>query len=290
MATIKLVVTGDLESKSLAESLKAQFPTHRGDDEVVWERARKMNCTTSHRLRREAMPSQPMLSLARAMLAEVFNGKQGKPADLVIVIDDVELGNMGQEDVIAEHFRMAVETELANRNLGGSALDKHKKIVRERCSFHVLRPMVEAYFFGETQVLQKIGVTSIPLLRHETDVEDFESIDGNWLPECHAHNQTQISNGVDWWKHETHPKHYINHLLMRSSSSAYDETVQGASALRGLDWKKVPRVATDALYIRSLFEDLADWFEIGSPVIGNTAPSYYPQKNVRRANLTLRNL
>ncbi|MBN3779320.1 hypothetical protein G3O06_17435 [Burkholderia sp. Ac-20345] len=290
MATIKLVVTGDLELKSLAESLKSQFPTHRGGEEVIWDKTRKMNCSTSHRLRSGAEPSQPMLNLARAMLAEALNGKQGKPADLVIVIDDVELGNVGQEEVIAEHFRAAVDIELEKKGFSGNTLDRYKGEIRDRCSFHVLRPMVEAYFFGEMQALRSMGVMDAPLLRHETDVENFESVDGCWLPECYTQNQIQEKNGVGWWRHETHPKHYISHLLMRGNSAAYDETLQGASALRTLDWKNVPKIATDALFIRALFEDLADWFGVISPVGGNTAPSYYPQKNVRRANLVLRNL
>lgn len=291
MARIKLVVTGDMEHRSLATSLQAQFPTHRGDDEVTWDRPRKLNCTTSHQLARNATSvSQPMLSLARAMLAEVIDGKQGEPADLVIVIDDVELANIGQEDVIAQHFRLAVDAELENKTSSASTLERYKRIVRERCSFHLLRPMAEAYFFGDENALRHLGVTTPPLLRHETDVEDFEAVDSVWLPECHVQNRTHASGGRAWWRHELHPKHYIGHLLTRSSTVAYEETIQGAYALQTLNWKNVPKVATDTVFIRALFEDLADWFEVRSPIAGNTAIHFYPQANVRRANLTLRNL
>jgi hypothetical protein len=291
MTKIKLVVTGDMEAKSLAVSLKSQFPTHKNGDMVIWDKARKMNCTTSHPLRRESdEPSQPMLNLARAMLAEALDGKHGTPADLVIVIDDVELGNLGQEDVISKHFRLAVEAELEKRELSAGTLDRYKGIIRERCSFHVLRPMAEAYFFSEAQVLEAMGVSAKPLLRHATNVEDFEAADSVWLPECYLQNQTQAKNGREWWRHEMHPKHYIGHLITRSSSTAYDETMQGAQALQTLNWKNVPKVETDSLFIRALFEDLADWFEVPSPIIGNTAPAFYPPASTRRANLTLRNL
>lgn len=291
MSRIKLIVTGDMEAKSLAMSLQSQFPSQKNGDMVIWERARKLNCTTSHPLRRESdKPSQPMLSLARAMIREVIDGKQGTPADLVIVIDDVELGNLGQEDVIAKHFCLAVEAELEELKLSATTLDRYKGIIRERCSFHVLKPMAEAYFFSDIQILKAMGVTDNPLLRHATNVEDFEITDSTWLPECHLQNQTQAKNDREWWRHEMHPKHYINHLITRSGSSGYDETMQGAQALQALNWKNVPKIETDSLFIRALFEDLADWFEIRSPIVGNTASAFYPTPRTRRPDLTLRNM
>ena len=291
MARLKLVVTGDMEAQALVGSLQSQFPDHRGGDDVIWDKARKMNCTTSHRLRRDSnTPSKPMLNLARAMLAEVLDGKNGTPADLVVVIDDVELDNLGQEEVIAEHFRLAVSVELEKKASSAGTLERYKKIVRERCSFHVLRPMVESYFFADVQALQRLGVIATPLLRHATDVEDFEVIDDNWLPECRAHNLLQLGRGFPWWRHERHPKRYIDHLLARNKSSAYDETLQGVQALKILEWEKVPKVATDVAFVRALFEDLADWFEVPSPIPGNKSSKFYPDTNARRDSLLLRNL
>jgi hypothetical protein len=49
--------------------------------------------------------SNPMKKLALAMFDEVFKTK----ADFVIVIDDVELHNLDQEAIIAEHLRKAIE-------------------------------------------------------------------------------------------------------------------------------------------------------------------------------------
>src|SRR5882724_6358418 len=106
MSTIKLIVTGDLEELALHESLRRVFGNSRHEGEaVVWDPPRKLHCATSRRLLPSEKPSRSMRDLAKAMLNEVGIGKQGIPADLVIVIDDVELDNADQEVVIVKHSR-----------------------------------------------------------------------------------------------------------------------------------------------------------------------------------------
>src|SRR4051812_44487686 len=102
MARIKLIVTGDMEKAALHESLRRLFPPQRDGEEVIWDQPRKLHCATSHPLSPGGSPSTAMLALAQAMLDEVAIGKRGNPADLVMVIDDVELGNVGQEGVVAQ--------------------------------------------------------------------------------------------------------------------------------------------------------------------------------------------
>ena len=95
---IKLIVTGDMEKASLHDSLRKFFPEQNVNGEnVTWETPRKLQCATSHRLRMTSEPSTQMKQLARAMLDEAILGKNGTAADLVIVIDDLELCNHGQE-------------------------------------------------------------------------------------------------------------------------------------------------------------------------------------------------
>ena len=114
---IKLIVTGDMEKLALSASLSKIFPAHHQGQSVEWLPARKVDGATSHRLRKDATPSRPMRSLARAMLAEALGGrnKNQPPADLVIVIDDLELGNLDQPELVAAHFRQAVVQELQDR-------------------------------------------------------------------------------------------------------------------------------------------------------------------------------
>jgi hypothetical protein len=234
-----------------------------------------------------------MKQLAQAMLNEALFGKTGKPADLVVVIDDVELGNLGQEKVIATHFQNAVRHEFNKYKdkYNTKTIQKYQSILREKCSFHLLKPMVESYLFGDDNALQLAGVPNgeNPQLVHPTDVEQFETNDSAWLPTCHRENAKRQSKKL-WWHHECHPKHYLEHLTERGQVF-YDETSYGKNALEKLAWRKVPKCLDDTPFILSLFEDIADWFGILNPLgKGKTHPNFYPPKSVNRANLLLRNM
>jgi len=289
MTQIKLIVTGDMEKLALHESLRRVFPVERDGEAVVWGQPRKVQCATSHRLEEGRAPSAPMRDMAKAMLAEVGIGKRGQPASLVVVIDDVELGNLDRENLIARHFVAAVESLLTAYS--ADTQRRYRDLLRERCSFHLLKPMVEAYLFGDPAALQASGVPigTVPQLVHPTDVEQFECNDRAWLPTCHAQNQRhQIAK--PWWRHECHPKHYLEHLA-QCGQVFYDETRQGRDALAGLGWQQVPKCPGDVPFVRSLFEDIADWFGVPNPLVsGTTHPRFYPVRSARRATLLLRNM
>ncbi len=290
MALIKLIVTGDMEKLALHKSLSKLFPTDQDGGAVIWE-TQKIQCATSYRLIEGREPSQPMLALANAMFAEAIFGKKGPPADLVLVIDDVELGNLGQEQVVATHFRTAVESILSAYNMPTQV--RYRELLRAKCSFHLLKPMVEAYLFGDGQALQTAGVSTAipPRLVHLTDVEAFETNDPPWLPTCYEENKKRHASHP-WWRHECHPKHYLNHLGKRGQPDyEYEETHHGRDALIALDWAQVPKLASDAPILRALFEDLADWFGIMNPLgVGSLNPCFYPAGAVYRAGLILRNM
>lgn len=291
---IKLIVTGDMEKASLHDSLRRCFPAQNCFGEnVVWDTPRYANCVTSSRLRHGKAPSNPMRELAKAMLAEALIGKTGEPADLVIVIDDVEINNLGQEGLIAEHFRCAVQLELTNRLASIHPNSHHALVqrVRDRCSFHLLRPMVEAYFFGDTNALTTSGVPAgtVPMLRHLTDVEDFESIDPHWLPMCHQVNAEKHQHS-SWWCNERHPKDYLRHLVEKGGGS-YEEKENGERALRGLQWNAVVKIPTDAPIISSLFSDVFDWFGcVNTVCVGTPDPQFYVPSIVWPKTSLLRNM
>jgi hypothetical protein len=229
-----------------------------------------------------------MQNLAQAMLDEAITGKHGISADLVIVIDDVELGNLGQENLIATHFRIAVQNHLKKEKYS-SNIKEIKEILREKCSFHLLKPMVESYLFGDADALRVAGVpqTKTPMLVHPSDVEEFETNDPSWLPTCQKENAKRREL-IPWWRHECHPKHYLEDYLIEGD---YEESQNGKDALEKLDWQQVPKCQTDILFIRSLFEDISTWFDIPNPIgTGETSPDFYPPKLVNRANLLLRNM
>jgi len=295
MVRIKLIVTGEMEKSALHKSLQQFFPDERDGKKVIWDVPRgPLPCATSHPLRSltvDSSPSKPMIELAKAMIAEAIAGKTGQPADLVIVIDDVELGNLDQEVVIAEHFRAAVNEVFRIKNHDLKTETRLRNELQNKCSFHLLKPMVEAYLFGDSASLGLAGVQSgvNPCLVHPTDVEQFESNDFLWMPICHAENAKKQRQNKPWWRNERHPKRYLEHLTERGQES-YEETKHGKNALIGLDWHKVPKCQQDIPIIRSLFEDISDWFGITSPISGKTHPNFYPETTVNRANLLLRNM
>lgn len=290
---IKLVVTGDMERLALAESLSRYFPnqTAAGDD-VIWERPRKLNCVTSNRLPpNPTSTSTQMQALARAMIDEAIDGKTGHPADLVIAIDDVEVANLGQEAIIGQHFRMACQQALNDKASSAQARSRHAQIVQQRCSFHLLRPMVESYLFADAVALATAGVSSsiVPVLRHPSDVEEFEVTDPSWLPQCHHVNGAKQAQ-FPWWREELHPKRYLEHLVLRGAGGSYEETDQGRRALLNLQWASAATVPTGISLLRALFEDISDWFGVQSPLgAGTLAAAFYPARSVNRQGLLLRN-
>jgi len=289
-ARIKLIVTGDMERSALHKSLQRIFPSERHGQPVVWDvpHLKVGGSPTNNQLKSGHRPNGAMRKLARIMLSEATMGIKGVPADLIVVVDDVELGNIGREHIVAEHFCTAVRELLGQYN--GAELVRHQAILREKCSFHLLKPMPEAYFFGDPDTLiALVSPGANPKLVHPSDVEKFETNEPAYLPACRNENSKKQLENKPWWRQECHPKDYIIHLAERNRKT-YDEIIHGKQALLNIDWKKVPKYQTDTLIIRSLFADIADWFGIQNPICGDTDPAFYPAYGANHANLLLRNL
>jgi hypothetical protein len=291
MFRIQLVVTGVTEEEGLRVSLMRYFPDRRNGRKVEWLPPRKIDGATTHRLRHGEKPSEPMRKLAKTLLTEARYGKTGISPDLVIAVDDVELDNYGQEDVIAEHLRAALKNVLDEQK-GEAARLEACRLLREKCSFHLLCPMVESYFFGDPHALLAAGVPASekPKLIHE-DVEKFETSDPRFLPECAFENNRRASHSP-WWRHERHSKLYLDHLARRSRVHFhYEETVHGKAALQVIAWNRVPSTVAATPIIRSLFEDLAVWFDVPNPLgQGDTHPRLFPDPKAKHHDLILRNL
>lgn len=300
---IKLIVTGDSEKKSLHKSLQNCFPTQTvNGDLVVWDEPRRVDGVTSRQLTPGVAPSTSMTKMVDAMFSEVLAGKKpnGNPPDFVIVIDDVELGNVGQEDVVVNSFLTAVNAKLAQLQ-GQHSAAKFNSIqtrVRDCCSFHLLCPMVEAYFFANPNTLISGGVVAgvSPTLAHTTDVEKFDAspdLHLDWQAICKSKNAEQIVRSP-WWRTERHPKHYLTHLLSVSKAPAYHETTLGASMIEATDWPTVAKSPTDSPIISALLEDIWAWYGMPPPTcqcVGISSHVMYRVRTTRPPQqLTLRNL
>lgn len=276
MARVKLIVTGKMERRALHTALRRCFPDERMGEAVAWDEPRMVNEVTTHRLEplgAQSKPSSAMDTLANAMVMEAIIGKrqQEPPADLVVAICDVELGNLDREAIVLSHLRAALERSLAGYE--SATRERYRRRLREVCSFHFLRPMAEAVFFGDIAALALAGVdvTAHPPRLRIQDVEQFESVDPAWMPSCAVENERQAGRGIVWWRQERHPKRYLGHLVERSGTKVYDELDQGVTALRGLAWSRVTNTQPSPL-LRALFEDLACWFGAPNP-LGEGAPS-----------------
>lgn len=277
MPVVQLIVTGDLEQFALAKALSAAFPSSDSGAPVIWRPATKIDEPAKSRLRpihQVDAPHDSMMKLAESLRTVNLPKSPGQsPPDLLLVIGDVELHNLGNEQSLIEHLQAAVPRMLAERPSGEQA--SLAAALRERCSYHLFRPMVEATFFGDAQALKVAGVIRLqqPLedLISCRDVEEFESVDPLWAPECKEKNRKKVAEGKEWWRHERHAKEYLTHLASSKRGGLGYSTNRGFKALSTLHWPTVVNTQPSP-YLRALFDDLADWLGVPNP-LGPTDPA-----------------
>lgn len=291
MFRVRLVVTGDVEKLALGPSLQGALGSV-GHVDVEFS-ALKVDAMTSNPL---PDPSNVALSvpsairrMANALLTEtLMSRKRSEPLpDLVIGVDALELANAHQPAVVTGWVRRAVREAIERHPSSFHA----REALRARCSFHLLVPLVEGYFFGEPGALLRAGVgAQVAVRRLGTNVEDFETDDPVFLPQAAATNARQVENNVAWWREERHPKRYLSFLVGRSGG-VYDETVGGRAALETLDWATVGADLQAVRFARALFEDMSSALEVANPLgAGATADTTYSPRAIRPEGLTLRNL
>lgn len=291
---VRLIVTGDLERAALHTSLARLFPVDGAGQPVTFLRPLKVDCTTTRPLPAAAegpIPA-PISRLVAKLVGEMWNGSEpavGTP-ELVMAVDDLELANLGQPKGVLTWLKRAIEAEVVRRYPTPRHAERLREGLRERCSFHFLVPMVEAYFFGETAALHRAGVAEEhPALLVHGDVETFESADPTYLAEVGPRNARMHDRGLAWYRHEQHPKHYLEHLVARSGGF-YGEA-EGQPALETLNWPQVPADLRATPFLRSLCEDLADALGVTSPLApGRCHKLTWTERRKCRRPLVLRNL
>jgi hypothetical protein len=262
MKRVALLVTGKTE-EALHHALKQVFPAAQF---VMRER---LEGFTS-----KALPSTPMLHahdaaprptnverLAAALVAEVEPGRKTEPpSDLVVLVDDLELVNQPWPERTVEHVRAAVSAHVDRRYASAAARERARARVRERCSFHVLAPMVEAYFFAEEAALVRAGAKRPSKVSATvTDVESFVVDDPDHLgpPNRRSKDEPPVWAIQD---RAHHPKSYLQFLCDPTGTArrAYVESDGGRAALRELDWDAVLAPPAHVRFVRSLIHDVAD--------------------------------
>jgi hypothetical protein len=294
---VQLVVTGDLEKGALGPSLERILRAAGADVQfdpllVPMGGAMTTNPLPDPSNSASRTPT-PVRRMANALVTATFvpPSRTVPVPDLVVGVDDLELANIHQPHVVTAWVRRAVQEVLAERYPSQAAADRNREVLRARCSFHLLAPLVEAYFFGEPAALTRAGVAAgVPVHRLGTDVEQFETDDPQFLPLAQDRNSEKAEAGHSWWREERHPKRYLE-FLVNQSGGLYQETQGGARALEALDWPALGAGPQTLTFARALFEDLSDALGITNPLgSGGLNQWTYPERTVRRETLVLRNL
>ena len=126
--------------------------------------------------------------------------------------------------------------------------------VREQCSFHLFRPMTEAYFFGDATALQRAGVSRPHQLPAGLDLENFRTIDQEFLA-------LPSGTSPDMPDREFHPKCYLRYLCdptLTDRRRRYRETAQGVAALGSLDWSDVLGPSPHCPFLHAFLDDLGE--------------------------------
>lgn len=282
---IGLIVTGRCEQKALAGSLGRVFPG------VTFEVLDRVESFTSADLSDAPVSPVPEPTVAKfaASLVAAVEEDEDSP-EMVIALDDLELVNAPHPERVANAVRDAVSAHLqAHSWTSERTRQKVIQRVRERCSFHLLAPMVEAYFFAEPEALVRAGVTRAAVLEAAVDLEDFVTSDPDYLSHPRVpHKQKHKSWAIEHPLRARHPKHYLRFLCDPTNplTERYGETRGGVEALEKLDWTRVFSRAEHVRLARSLFEDIAHLLGVSHPFPGESHPATASIKLAR----VLRNL
>ncbi|KHD07911.1 hypothetical protein PN36_17345 [Candidatus Thiomargarita nelsonii] len=273
MAHIQLIVTGDLEKLALALNRVTVF-TQANINFIKPQY--KMESFTSGDVSK--IPPKPQRKdgnidkLAAALVAEI---NLSQPPDMVIVIDDLEIANFHQPELVASGFHDAVDWYIQNYNWASQRTRQTRiERLRERCSFHLLVPMVEAYFFGEVpDALNRAGAV-LQSSVSGMDVENFAV--------KNDHDYLKAPKGTSFWAKNPndrvqHPKRYLDYLCCSdvnlNRASRYRETKGGVKALEKINWDSILLDNSPYLaYLRSLFDDISNRFNLTNPYPGVCAP------------------
>ncbi|MGO9464250.1 MAG: hypothetical protein ACLQVF_08855 [Isosphaeraceae bacterium] len=196
----------------------------------------------------------------------IFPGRRGQKIDFAYVVEDLELCNQHQPDLVLNLFRGAVDSYIGRA--WPQQTEERRREVRERCSFHLFRPMTEAYFFGDPAALQRARVARPHQLPADLDLEHFRTVDREFLALPPGTNQI-----ADMPNREFHPKDYLRYLCdptLGDKRRRYKETDNGVEALGSLDWAQLFGPSPHCPFLHAFVDDLAEALNSPLPFVSST--------------------
>lgn len=262
MTRVALMTTGKCEHEALRVALEPLFSG------VTFESLppdAPLNCFTSIDVRHlsdKNSPSNPESSirqLVATMVGAVIPGGIVKPFDFAVLLDDLELCNDSHPHEVVELVRKAVRSHVEQSKWSLAKQERVLAAVREKCSFHLLRPMVEAYFFGDPAALIRAKTQRDPQLDLTRDHEQLLVTDPVYLELPDDNDKLKPHNGGAG-ERARHPKSYLTFLCdpTLTKKRPYAETKEGVAALQSLDWQGVVQsAALKCPFLSAFLEDLA---------------------------------
>jgi hypothetical protein len=291
MPVVVLIPTGKLEHAALAPALAPLFPDtafhSRPHDEHL--DGFTSNDVTKITFGRE--PQSAVEVLAATLVATIVPGRRGEAADFAIVVEDLELKNDHQPDRVIEVFREAVRRHVLRNWNSQKKQDGVFDQIRNRCSFHLFRPMTEGYFFGEPPALIRAGAVNPAQLPVALDLECFQTNDATFLGLPADTRPKKHRRILDMPERQRHPKSYLHYLCdptLTDPNRKYREVEGGVAALQKLDWRQVMAAAPHCPFLHSLLDDLA--FALDHPLPFIKKDHAEPRTMFGRPNLVLRNI
>ena len=312
---IAILPTGRMEWEALPQALQSLFPQHEFYSLQTKEEVKSNKITDSftsysftscnvetlldknkpnnQTIHGEIKQSNNAYKLIERAAAEAIGDKKGKRevADLVLIIDDIELVNLHQPEKVVKVVREAAKRFLDTFLYERIRQDRYTQALKNKVSFHLAKPMIESWLFADMEGLIKAcNPTRKANLLWGIDPECFLTNDPSYEmdngEQCNWHNLSNREKSTkkktyqpEWLKvgiqREIHPKAYLSWLCFNASEkkcSSYSESGCGVTALQNLNWAMLFQNINHACFARSMIFDIATVLEVNNPFPGITAP------------------
>ena len=183
--------------------------------------------------------------------------------------------------------------------------NRTREALGAKVSFHLIAPMIEAWFFADPEALLRAGVPAETEVYFEdsTDPEAFVTADGAYLAATESTCPAFVAlapgrkkklrpKWIGSLQRERHPKGYLQWLCRapaERSCTNYSETKTGGVALAEIHWEVLlNRPSEQFRFLRALVENLEDGLgccptvPVGEGASLLTARSAVPQHAVLR--------
>jgi len=284
---VAILPTGRLEWEALPQALQSLFPNHEfyslpTKEEVCsntedYPAHSFTSCDVVGLLGRET-PNAADKLIERAA-AEAIGDARGRRevADLVVIIDDLEIANLHQPESVVAVVRESAQRYLNSMSYETKRQARYVDALKSRVSFHLAKPMIESWLFADLEGLkQACNPSRIAQLMPDIDPEcfhtndpEYDADDGQNCQLWHSLSEQEKkkkkkTHKPEWLKtgdqRKLHPKAYLSWLCFVSDGkkcSSYSETGCGAEALKCLSWDKLFINPNHACFARSMIYDIA---------------------------------